>query len=63
MTGREVVDRLLRHGFVILRQKGSHVRLVGPNGNHVTVPVHTGVDLPRGTLANIARQSGIALGK
>lgn len=63
MIGQEAVDRLRRHGFVILRQKGSHVRRVGPTGSHVTVPVHAGADLPRGTLANIARQSGIVLDK
>ena len=52
------VDRLLRqHGFVLVSQKGSHLKYLG-NGRTVIVPA--GRDpLPHGTFGSILRQSGL----
>jgi predicted RNA binding protein YcfA (HicA-like mRNA interferase family) len=38
---------LLRLGFEVVRQKGSHVFYRHPNGKTTTVPHHKGKDLPR----------------
>jgi predicted RNA binding protein YcfA (HicA-like mRNA interferase family) len=52
VTGAEMV-KALRHA-------GSHVVLTHPKTGHtVSVPVHGGQDLPRGTLAGILRDSGL----
>ncbi|HAX44277.1 MAG TPA: type II toxin-antitoxin system HicA family toxin [Bryobacteraceae bacterium] len=50
VTGDRVVRALQRAGYVIVRQKGSHVRLQhpGPPVHHVTVPLHD--PLKAGTL-------------
>lgn len=57
-TGPECVRALQRAGFTVERQTGSHVRLVGVAGQHVTVPVHGNRPLPPGTFAAILRQAG-----
>ena len=52
--GEEVVAALIHHGFVVMRQKGSHVILIR---EHITVvvPVHSNRDLPVGTLKQIMK--------
>jgi predicted RNA binding protein YcfA (HicA-like mRNA interferase family) len=58
-SGREVCLLLAKHGFVQVRQKGSHVIMRNvTNGRAVPVPDHA--ELAKGTLASIIRQSGIA---
>lgn len=61
MTAREVIRTLVRLGFLVRRQVGSHVRLVHPDHPeaHVTVSVHAGRDLSEGNLAIILRQAGV----
>ena len=59
--GAELVRALERAGFVVDRQRGSHVFLWHPvTRRTVTVPVHAGEDLRRGTLAEILRQAGLS---
>ena len=51
---------LERHGFVRVRQRGSHVvlqRKLGPRTTTVPVPLHR--ELKPGTLLSIVRQSGV----
>ena len=49
-----------RFGFVVYRQRGSHVTLVRENPpNQTTVPLHK--ELDRGTLRAILRQTGIGV--
>lgn len=60
-SGREVCWLLAEHGFVEVRQRGSHIvmqRLV--NGTTVTVPVPDHKELRVGTLMSIIRQSGLS---
>jgi len=52
-----VIRLLLRAGFSIDRQSGSHVILINDQ-RRVTVPNHNR-DLKRATLASIIKQSGI----
>ena len=44
---------LRRHGFVIVRQSGSHVIMRHVDGRWTTVPMHKGRDLAKGTLRQI----------
>jgi len=57
MTGKEVIHRLEKKGWKILRSQGSHYRL-GKNSLRVTIPVHGSKDLGKGLLAAIERQTG-----
>jgi predicted RNA binding protein YcfA (HicA-like mRNA interferase family) len=59
LKAREVIAMLRRGGWVIDRQKGSHVVLTRPDGTKpVIVPDHTG-DVRRGTLQGILDQAGL----
>ena len=53
LSGADVVKGLERIGYVVVRQKGSHIRLTTcRNGeHHITVPNHD--TLKVGTLADI----------
>ncbi len=58
ISGSETIRILKRRGFEVVRQKGSHVRLVRGTLK-VTVPMHN--TLAVGTLASILNQSEISL--
>ncbi|MFH1011495.1 MAG: type II toxin-antitoxin system HicA family toxin [bacterium] len=60
ITPKQLVWALERSGFVIHRQKGSHVFLYHPEvpGKIVAVPYHNR-DLKKGTLKGILRQAGM----
>lgn len=60
LSGQEVVAILARHGFAVLRQKGSHVRLAHPDGRKITVPVHQGQMVGRGLLRKILRDAELS---
>ena len=53
ISARKLLTVLRTLGFVEVRSKGSHRRLVHPDGRKTTVPVHRGRDLPRGLLHQI----------
>ncbi|MCL2103920.1 MAG: type II toxin-antitoxin system HicA family toxin [Kiritimatiellaeota bacterium] len=54
-TGIGLVRALRKHGFAVIRSKGSHHFLKHPDGRCTTVPVHRGETLGRGLLAQILR--------
>ncbi|MCY4540557.1 MAG: type II toxin-antitoxin system HicA family toxin [Chloroflexi bacterium] len=65
LSGREVCDILVLHGFQAVRQRGSHIvmqkkllQLTGENTT-ITVPVPNHKELRPGTLSSIIRQSGL----
>ena len=61
MSGREVCALLAAHGFVEVRQRGSHVVMqLQRDGNTITVPVPNHSEVRRGMLSAIIRQSGLA---
>jgi len=61
IKARKLILVLLRAGFRIIRQKGSHVRLQHPlTKRSTTVPLHVG-DLPRGLLIEILKQAGLSI--
>jgi predicted RNA binding protein YcfA (HicA-like mRNA interferase family) len=54
-SGRDVVKKLCRVGYVILRQRGSHVRLGMKGKQNVTVPLHKEIGI--GLLLQILRET------
>jgi predicted RNA binding protein YcfA (HicA-like mRNA interferase family) len=63
LKGREVIGALQRAGFSVTRTSGSHCRLVHDTDStrQVTVPLHSGKDLKRGTVQGILRQAGLTV--
>jgi len=60
LSGKEVCEVLLRHGFVQVRQRGSHIIMQKQEGERTTtVPVPNHKELRAGTLRSIVRQSGL----
>lgn len=58
ISGKDVIKALRKHGFVVVRQKGSHIRLEkNTEGETIklTVPNHT--ILKKGTLHQIIKVS------
>ena len=61
LSGREVCQILTQHGFVQVRQRGSHVVMQRRTATStVTIPVPDHSELRIGTLQSIIRQSGLA---
>jgi len=54
----DLLRRLQRAGFVLLRHGGSHDIYQHPNGKRVIVPRHGG-DVPKGTYRSILRDAGL----
>ena len=58
VSGTEVIRTLERLGFIVLRQKGSHIILRrGPTG--CVVPNHR--EIKMGTLSGILKQAGVSV--
>lgn len=56
----ELFKLLKRDGWVILRQKGSHVIMTHPSkSKQLTVPYHSGKEVKKGLLVAILKQAGI----
>jgi predicted RNase H-like HicB family nuclease/predicted RNA binding protein YcfA (HicA-like mRNA interferase family) len=62
MTGRDVLRRIRQQGGVIVRQRGSHVR-VQLGECTTTVPVHRGEDISPGALRAIERDLAAVRGE
>ena len=58
-SAREVLAKLLRAGFVDVRQSGSHKVLRHPDGRQTYVAMHPGT-LPTGTFRKILKQAGLS---
>lgn len=59
MTIKKVVKALEKDGWVLVRQKGSHM-IYKKDGKICPIPNHLG-DIPLGTLKNIVKLTGITL--
>ncbi|MCR4300441.1 MAG: type II toxin-antitoxin system HicA family toxin [Sulfuricaulis sp.] len=60
LSGREVCRILVKHGFVEVRRRGSHVVMQRKSeSGSTTVPVPDHSELKIGTLQSIIRQSGL----
>ena len=51
---QEVIRILERLGFVVIRQRGSHIQLRHEDGRGTTVPMHKGRDISPNLLRKIA---------
>ena len=61
LTPSDIIKILLKKGFVIDRIRGSHHILWNNNTNiRVVIPMHK-KDLPKGTLYEIIKQSGLTV--
>jgi predicted RNA binding protein YcfA (HicA-like mRNA interferase family) len=58
-SAREVLARLIRAGFVEVRQSGSHKVLRHLDGRQTYVAMHPGT-LPTGTFRKILKQAGLS---
>jgi predicted RNA binding protein YcfA (HicA-like mRNA interferase family) len=58
-SAREVLAKLIRAGFVEVRQTGSHKVLRHPDGRQTYVAMHPGT-LPTGTFRKIIKQAGLS---
>ena len=64
LSGLEICAILARHGFVEVRQRGSHVIMQKQlEETTITVPVPNHSEIRIGTLQSIIRQSGISRSK
>ena len=62
LSGLEVRRVLEAHGFLLVRQRGSHMVMQrADEGSTTTVPVPDHDELRTGTLRSIIRQSGLAV--
>ena len=61
LTPARMLAVLLKAGFKVLRQKGSHIRLAHPiTGRATTIAMHA-KDISRDLTAKILRQAGISV--
>jgi len=63
LTGKTIVSLLKKEGFVVDRQRGSHVFLKHSDGRVTVVPVHAGETIGPGLLAKILRDVEITRDK
>jgi predicted RNA binding protein YcfA (HicA-like mRNA interferase family) len=59
VAGR-VVRALVRLGWSLDRQSGSHAILTKPGRSPVTIPIHKGRTLKEGTARAILKQAGVS---
>ena len=61
LSGKEVIKKLANCGYLIIRQKGSHVRLINDDSSRkpITVPLHS--EIKPGLLYRIIKDAGISL--
>jgi len=62
LSGKEVIGKLERFGYKVVRQKGSHVRLKHSDSNlhkPITVPLHSSIK--PGLLHNIIKDAQLSL--
>jgi len=60
LTSQEVIKILEKHGFHLLRSKGSHRIYYNPDTKKLVVVPYHKKDLPKGTLLEILKQAGIS---
>jgi predicted RNA binding protein YcfA (HicA-like mRNA interferase family) len=59
VEGSQLVKFLVKRGFTVIRQRGSHVFLTNQYGVTEVVPVHAGQELPVGLVLRILKNTGI----
>jgi predicted RNA binding protein YcfA (HicA-like mRNA interferase family) len=55
LTGKEIITTLKKAGFLVERQRGSHVFMRHSDGRATVVPVHSGEIIGSGLFSKILR--------
>jgi predicted RNA binding protein YcfA (HicA-like mRNA interferase family) len=55
LSFRKLIQQVKKLGFKKVRQKGSHIRFVHPDGRKTTIPDHGNKSVPHGLLIKIIR--------
>ena len=63
LTARDVIKKLKKVGFVFdIQAKGSHEIWYNPiTKRRTTIPNHPGIDIPKGTLKAIIKETGLSV--
>lgn len=61
LSGRELIKVLVKIGYAVARQRGSHMRLICPGRKPVTVPDHKVIG--PGLLLKILRDAELSVGE
>jgi len=59
-TPKRIVSLITKHGFIFLRQKGSHAIYTDKKGVLIIVPMHT-KEISKGTLGRILKAAGLTV--
>lgn len=62
LTGRQVIAALERHGFVVVRIRGSHHLLKHADGRATVVPIHGSETIGPGLMGKICRDAQLKAG-
>ena len=60
LTGERLVRAMVKLGWTVKRQSGSHVVLARQGQGSVTVPVHRGKTMKEGTARGILKAAGVS---
>ncbi|PIP17269.1 MAG: hypothetical protein COX44_00775 [Candidatus Portnoybacteria bacterium CG23_combo_of_CG06-09_8_20_14_all_37_13] len=58
---KKVIQKLQKAGFVVDRQRGSHVVLFNKQNKKFVVVAYHNKDLKKGTIRNIIKQAGLTI--
>ena len=62
VSSSDLIRVVKKLGFVEQRQKGSHLHLKRESDKkRITIPIHKGRDIPKGTLTGILKDAGISI--
>jgi len=61
ISAKKFIKIVKKLGFVKIRQRGSHVRLVHADGRKITIPVHSGENVRKGLLRKIIKDLQISV--
>jgi predicted RNA binding protein YcfA (HicA-like mRNA interferase family) len=61
VSGKEVIKALFKAGYLVDRQRGSHIilRQISPPYRRITIPDHK--EIAKGTLRSIIRETGLSI--
>lgn len=60
LTAKEVIKQLKDHGFIEVKQTGSHLKLFNPiTRKSAIVPIHSSKIIPIGTVKSIEKQASV----
>ncbi len=61
IKAKEIIKVLKKRGFILYHQVGNHATFKRSSDNRrVTIPIHPGKTIAKGTLLNILKQAGIS---